>query len=280
MMIKHGRLLAAVLFSSASGGCSSTVPASSDPTWEADVRIDRLEELAWLELRPGLRVKAIIGQSSTIALAEFDHDVTVAAHHHAHEQFNVGISGSLDILIGDRSRPLVPGVATLAPANVQHALSNLTVSAGQMIEFQPVRRVDLVLPRQQVSFPRSPTPAQVPPTLDIETAFHLTAPGWSNAPGGHLVKALLGQGSALRFWQLVPTARSPAQLRSQATGGEQIVFVVSGSCEIVWGRMRRTVGPGAVIQIPAQASDIRIRPVDGQPTLLLDFHAASGVPPL
>jgi len=98
-----------------------------------------LNDMAPLQIWPGLIARALTGAEATLAQIELEPDVDVPEHAHVNEQIGILLGGSMTFRIGGESRDLRPGGAWVIPADVPHSVT-AGPSGAMLIEvFVPAR---------------------------------------------------------------------------------------------------------------------------------------------
>jgi mannose-6-phosphate isomerase-like protein (cupin superfamily) len=229
-----------------------------------------VSSLPWTELRPGIRIKPIVGQTATFALDEFDPLVRTSPHHHTHEQAHFGLQGSVDIVMDGVPHSLSPEAAVMVPPDAEHAVVNTGGVKASLLEFQPVRRLDLLPPRQQLTFPSSAEAVPILRGRQVSDDFNLRARGWSTRANGARVKTLIGEHCALIAWD-VPATQTPVDLRSVPSGTEVFAYLVKGHGEVIVGSNTRRIEPGTLLVISHDAAHVLLRAIDSQGALIVEF---------
>jgi quercetin dioxygenase-like cupin family protein len=219
------------------------------------------------ELRPGIQIKPVIGQIGTFVFAEFEPGAETVAHHHTHEQANLGLTGSMTISIGGHSHRLTSLVGTMAPADAEHFIANDGTAKATLLEFQPVRRLDLLPPRPALTFPSSPAAAAVAAGANVSSDFGATA---ANVAGSRI---LAGRTCTLSVWR-APATPQGVTLTERAVGAEQFAYVIEGHAEFGAGTDRKQIEPGMLIVNPPGAPAIRLRVMGAGPAVLAIFEPA------
>ena len=150
-------------------------------------------------------------------------------HHHTHEQINFGLAGSIAVTIDEARHELSKLRVTLAPSESAHFAANdggETVTFG---EFQPVRRLDLVPPRQKVIFPAAPEPIAVPSNARVFVDFN-PASGRSSSSGQDIgEKELIGAKCLVRVFRLQDTSRGGEIWLAPFPDPESFLYVADGA---------------------------------------------------
>lgn len=227
--------------------------------------------MGWTELRPGIRIKPVVGQTGTFVFAEFAPGSETVKHHHTHEQANLGLTGSAEISIGGRPHVLAPFTGTMTPADAEHSIADRGTATATLLEFQPVRRVDLLPPRPALTFPSSPAAAVVPARAAVAMDF---GPPEPNAAGS---RVLAGKACTLSVWRVPGTPRS-VTLAQRAAGAEQFAYVIEGRAEFGAGTNSRPIGPGTLVVNPPGAPAIRVRVTDAGGAVLAIFEPPATKP--
>ena len=81
---------------------------------------DDIASIAPQQIWEGVVVRAVHGDSTTMALIELAPNSHVPEHHHVNEQVGVLVRGSMRLRIGEQTRDIEPGGTWLIPADVPH----------------------------------------------------------------------------------------------------------------------------------------------------------------
>jgi quercetin dioxygenase-like cupin family protein len=170
-----------------------------------------VSSLPWTQLRPGIQIKPVVGQIGTFVFAEIEPRAQTVPHHHTHEQANLGLAGSSEIAIGGMTHRLAPRVGTVAPPDAEHFIANPGTVTATLLEFQPIRRLDLLPPRPSLTY-------LTRRTRGAEQFVYLVA-GHAEVYAGSEVKRI-GPGT------LLMSAADTAQIAARTTETDPAVFVV------------------------------------------------------
>ena len=97
-----------------------------------------VENRAWKELVPGVRVRTFWGEEMLVAHVAVDEKAIVPLHSHPHEQGGMVISGEMEFIVDGITRVVKAGESYIIPGNVEHQAIGLKNS--QLFEiFCPVR---------------------------------------------------------------------------------------------------------------------------------------------
>lgn len=99
----------------------------------------QLEEIAPLQVWPGLIARALTGAEATLAQIELDPNIDVPEHAHANEQIGILTGGTLSFRIGDEEKELAPGATWVIPAHVPHSVASGPDGATLIELFAPAR---------------------------------------------------------------------------------------------------------------------------------------------
>ena len=98
-----------------------------------------LKDLRELQLAPGIRARAVTGESMTVAHVNLDKGAVLAEHAHPNEQIVNVISGELELTVDGEKHLLVSGKVMVLPPNVAH--SGRAMSDVYVVDvFHPVRQ--------------------------------------------------------------------------------------------------------------------------------------------
>ena len=97
-----------------------------------------ISEVPQKTLAKGIKGRYVHTETSTIGFVVIEKGAVLPAHSHFHEQTTQVTNGKLEMIIGDETVILEPGMFTVIPSNVVHsaiALTDCTVTDT----FYPVR---------------------------------------------------------------------------------------------------------------------------------------------
>lgn len=228
------------------------------------VSVHRIGALPWTEIAQGVRMKAVMGSAGTFSLIELDGGATAPPEQLTGEQGSFGVDGKLDFVVGDEHLSLEPGIGIVVPPDATHSLTNADRTVSSMLQFHTVRRLDLKAPRSSTA-----APAQGPATKERAAITDLGR--FVTAPSRVELRSLVGEASTLTFRRLSAQAESQTDIRPRSTGAEQFAYVLRGEAELVASRLRRRIGAGDLIVIPASAANVLLRPL-GNGVVLVEFH--------
>lgn len=232
--------------------------------------------LPFVQLNPVLRVRTVVGEVGSFAFGEYAAGPTRNPHHHTYEQINLGLSGTSGIRVDGRSIELGTLGATLVPNDVEHVLEN-TGRPSTLLEFQPVRRFDLLPERRKVTLPVGPTALPVPAAWPLHTDFSPASAGWEAHGSGVRRKAVKGHRAALALWRIPGSATSDFDLSLQLPGAEQFVYVVEGRVHLSRDAHGADGSPDALIVSGPDATPVRAKST-GQPAVVLVLEAVASEP--
>jgi quercetin dioxygenase-like cupin family protein len=203
-----------------------------------------------------MQLKAVITDSSSIAVAEVPAGTRQPGHHHEQEQITIELTGSMDFSVGGVSHPLGPLTVAIPPSNVEHYFTNHGAAAAEILEFQPVRRLDWLPPHPPVKVSQTPEPLPLPPDRLISRDFALSSSDWRTGGGGARSKSMTGRTVAITFWDL---SRPGASVDMNGEGQERFAFVIEGPLEVAVGASRRQVGARTLMVVAPAAARIHMR---------------------
>lgn len=227
-----------------------------------------------LELNSNIRIKKVMGEIGTFALAKFRAGFKSAPHHHTYEQVNVGIAGAFTLPVAGIRHTVSAMRGVAIPPDVEHN-NDVPGDAGdpELIEFQSARRLDFPPERQQIVLPVGPTALPVPPGRQVAFDFGSSSPGWQAISTGVRMHASTGGATAISAWEFASTAQDVTTLRLLLPGAEQFVYVVDGVVEATSEARRFPMKSGALLVNPSGGQSLRIERQGNQPALLLVFEA-------
>jgi quercetin dioxygenase-like cupin family protein len=98
----------------------------------------KIDELAELQLAPGIRARAVTAGSVTVLHARVDAGAVLPEHSHHNEQVVNVLEGELELKVNGVTHSLVPGKVMVLEPNVPH--SGRAVSDCYVVDvFHPVR---------------------------------------------------------------------------------------------------------------------------------------------
>ena len=233
-------------------------------------RVD-LDALPWTVLNPQLRIKTVVGQAGTFAFGEFAPGPERKPHHHTYEQINVGLTGTAGVRAAGRPIALGRLGASFTPNDVEHVLMN-TGAPSTLVEFQPVRRLDLLPDRTAVQLPVGASAAGVPSDWPLVSDLDPNSTGWNDVGAGVRSKVAKGRASAVTAWHLSEGMRRPHALTVQFSDSGRFLFAISGSVEIRRGRESVRLGARTLIVSPP-GDEAPVAAPPSASTLILQFEA-------
>jgi quercetin dioxygenase-like cupin family protein len=113
------------------------------------------EQLAYRELREGIRLKAAWGDNIMVTLTEMAPGSEVPEHHHPHEQVGIVLSGGAQVTLEGKTQVLGAGQMYFVSGNERHQI--IAMENGAVIRdiFSPLRE-EFIAPEQTEKhyFPR------------------------------------------------------------------------------------------------------------------------------
>jgi quercetin dioxygenase-like cupin family protein len=88
---------------------------------------------------PGIAMRAVWGERMMMCFFDLEPGAALPAHSHPHEQVGMGISGVIDLTIGDETRTIRPGDSYCIPPGVTHRAVASAEGARVLDVFSPVR---------------------------------------------------------------------------------------------------------------------------------------------
>lgn len=99
------------------------------------INLDQIEEK---QILPGLFVKFVHSDNMTLAYWRFEPGAELPLHNHINEQVVNVIEGEIELVVGDETHHLKPGVVMVLPPSIPHSGKALT--AARVIDvFYPLR---------------------------------------------------------------------------------------------------------------------------------------------
>jgi quercetin dioxygenase-like cupin family protein len=114
---------------------------------------DDIASIAPQEIWEGVVVRAVHGDSTTMALIELAPNSHVPEHHHVNEQVGVLVRGSFRLRVADETLEVRPGGTWLIPADVPHEVHTGPDGALALEVWSPPREDWQELEREE---PRPP----------------------------------------------------------------------------------------------------------------------------
>jgi quercetin dioxygenase-like cupin family protein len=239
-----------------------------DPFVPADrVAIRVMQNLAAVEVAPGVRARTVVGSTGSFSLVDFSPGGAAPLHHHTREQANLGLAGTFEVTLGDHVVTLGVGEGFVIPANVSHAIANKRQEVMTLLEFHTVRRLDAVPPRPLMAFPKSAEPVALPDARKL--VRRLDGTGASNSSES----TIDGQTCVLAVRRLASGA-APMDLHPRRTGAEVYVYVLRGQAELMSTGTVHRLEPGTLVVIPAAELHVMVKAIGSTDTALAAFSPA------
>jgi len=93
---------------------------SGEPSGARGRFIRPADDVAPLELIPGLRFQPVTTDAVMTNFVTFQPDAEAAHHHHAEQQIAIIVSGDLTFTVGGETRVMTPGDLVVIPPHVPH----------------------------------------------------------------------------------------------------------------------------------------------------------------
>jgi quercetin dioxygenase-like cupin family protein len=93
---------------------------AGEPSDAAPRFIRPTEDVAPLDLVPGLRFQPVTTDSVMTNFVTFEPGAEAAPHHHSEQQIAIIFSGELTFTVGGETRVMTPGDLVVIPAHVPH----------------------------------------------------------------------------------------------------------------------------------------------------------------
>ena len=224
-----------------------------------------------LEVNANIRIHKVMGDIGTFMLGEFAPGFKSTPHHHAHDQINVGISNTFDIVTATKPYPVSRLRGLFVLPNVSHGnLVAADAAPPLLIEFQPVRRTDFPPEREKVTFPMAAAP--VSPSDNLELDFRPESRTWQRQPSGVRTSASRGTAAAVAAWEIPASLTTPIEIPPQLPGAEVFAYVVEGAIDAQSQSGRHAAPAGTLLVNPPNASPLQVRSSNGT-SILLIFEA-------
>jgi len=117
---------------------------------------DDIASIAPQQIWEGVVVRAVHGDSTTMALIELAPNSHVPEHHHGNEQVGVLVRGSFRLRVADETLEVRPGGTWLIPADVPHEVHTGPDGALALEVWSPPREDWKELGREEPSPPGWP----------------------------------------------------------------------------------------------------------------------------
>lgn len=98
-----------------------------------------LDKIEYLDLLPGVRIRAPYGQNLMLSMVELEAGAVVPLHSHPHEQGGILLEGRMELTIGSETRLLEPGAIYIIPPGLPHKAVAVGGPARALDVFSPVR---------------------------------------------------------------------------------------------------------------------------------------------
>jgi quercetin dioxygenase-like cupin family protein len=234
------------------------------------------DDIEMVEIRRGMRRGVVAGKTISVSVDELDPEYIKgsppsSAHHHAHEQADLGLEGAMEVYVDGMREPVGPMQISLIPPDAAHTVTRV-MGPGKVLslELSTIRREDLLPHRPQITFPASPEPKPVPPGHGVFADFNKMP--WRGEPGTRRVKAVFGQNMTVFMWHIPASTMEGTHLPGHHHTVEQISILLEGHVEIRVGDQIRRVGPGDILCIPADVDHPGMKAVDGEDIVIVDFQ--------
>lgn len=249
------------------------IVAGSTAVGNGQGRVTRYDvgALPMVEIGTSLRIKKVMGDIGTFMIGTFAAGWKNTPHHHTHEQINVGLTGTFNIVTPATPHEVSSMRGLIIPPDVMHG-NDVTAQKESplLIEFQPVRRVDFPPEREKVTFPRAAGPVTAPDSMDLD--FRSGSSTWQRVNDLVRVNVKKGAGVAVSAWQVSAGAKDNFVLRAQIPGSEQFIYLHEGAVELMIGGEKHAAAAGTLLVIAANSPTAQVRGT-GAASVLLVFEA-------
>jgi len=228
------------------------------------VTVRRMSEVPAIDLAPGVRVRTVVGTTGSFSIGDFEPGSAAVLHHHTREQANIAVIGEFDYTLDDRVEKLAPGFGVVVPPNVRHSLANRGSQRATVIEFHTVRRLDLVPPRPEMTWPASETRAKL--TTGRQLVYPLDRP-YRESP--FAANSMGGETCLLSLRRL--TRPLPVEIRAGTV--ERFVYVIRGEIRLTTPESTQQLSAGALVVVPAGTA-ITVQALGGEVGALAEFMPA------
>jgi quercetin dioxygenase-like cupin family protein len=118
-------------------------------------RFVTVEDIAPLELVPGLEFRPVLGEKTMANFVHFEPRTEAPKHLHGEEQIVIVLQGELDFDIDGDTRTLRPGDVAIVPSWVSHGARTRDVACLEVDIFNPPRKTLLEHAAAQILDPDS-----------------------------------------------------------------------------------------------------------------------------
>jgi mannose-6-phosphate isomerase-like protein (cupin superfamily) len=209
------------------------------------VAVRQMSDVPAIDLAPGVHVRTVVGTTGSFSIGEFEPGSSAVLHHHTREQADIALTGTFDITLEDRVEKLDMGFGVVVPADVNHSIANKTSERATVIEFHTVRRLDLVLPRTEMTFPATGKAATLTTGRPLVYALdrpYRESPFSTNTMGGETCQLALRR------------LTRPLPVEISAGAVERFVYVIRGAIRMNAPEGTQQIGAGTLIVIPARTA--------------------------
>jgi quercetin dioxygenase-like cupin family protein len=227
-----------------------------------------MRDRPWTELKPGVHIRPIVGETGTFTVAELDPGAETFVHHHTQEQLNVGLSAGNEISRAGHVHSLGVGVATVTPPDVEHFIRNAGPGKAMLLEYQPIRRFDLLPPRPAPAYASAPQAISMTEKQLLELEIGSASAAWIAEPNGVRTTLMAGQRALLTVMDVPAAVRQPVNLRPQAVSAEQFFYVLAGDVRLSVGADAYRVSAGSAFLVPRRAVAVQLRLISRDARLL------------
>ena len=223
-----------------------------------------------VEIGANLRIRKVMGEIGTFMIGTFKAGWKNTPHHHTHEQINVGVNGTFNIVTPATPHKVARLQGLVIPADVLHGNDvSAETQDPVLIEFQPVRRVDFPPEREKVTFKVAASPNPAPDDMDLD--FRPESSSWQRHGSGARINIKKGKGVAVSAWELPATMKGDVEVR-QIPSAETFVYVLDGSVDVSIGADRHAASAGVLLVAAPNAPAPRLSAKTA--SVVLIFEAA------
>jgi quercetin dioxygenase-like cupin family protein len=216
-------------------------------------------------------MRAVLTDSSSVALATIPPHWKQTLHRHAHDQITIGRAGAIEFSIDGVRHQLGSHAAGLSSANVEHGMVNDADHTGVVIEYQPVLRRDWLPPHPQPP-PQSLSmePRHVPQDQQVSIDFDPSSSGWADLNGAR-AKILSGETIQATFWDLSKSSAS-VDVSAAPSTRERLVVVLHGHVSSAIGSVRREIGPEMLLEVHPSTDRLTLRSLGEGAAMVVVFE--------
>jgi quercetin dioxygenase-like cupin family protein len=212
------------------------------------------------EPSPGVSLRSIVGEAGTLTVTELRPYAGVFSHHHTTPQFDFVIAGEAEVrvggVIGGEEILLKSDQGVIVPPDVEHSLHNSSGAVTTVIEFQPIRRFDLLPPRPKPDYAIAEHPNIVP--ADQLQRVNFVSPitnGWTASSDGVRRQTRGG----VTMLDLPANLQTTVDLRRQPSNGEEFLYCLSGEINLTAPGQEQGLSAGEIAIVPRTTNELHLK---------------------